>query len=249
MDPALAWRALEEPDGEARPAAADPPHVRSVDRRTSVIAVLIIAGAAAVLAAVVAMAPSPAAITLPGDGSAAAAITNPRASPVHGSGVSGGSPGPDGEMLVVDVAGAVARPGVYRLPQGSRVSDAVAAAGGFGPRVDAAAAARLNLASLLRDGQQVLVPSRDGPASGAGGPSSNPGSQGAPSVAPAQPIDLNAATAAELDALPGIGPVTAGKIIASRAESPFTSVDDLRTRKLVGESVFAKLGDLVTVGR
>jgi competence protein ComEA len=154
-------------------------------------------------------------------------------------------------VLVVDVQGAVARPGVIHLPTGSRVGDAIAAAGGFGPRVAADRVGReLNLAALLRDGDQVVVPSRDdgGAAAGSGGGGSG-GSSGGPSGAQAGsgPIDLNRATASELDALPGIGPVTANKIIAAREERPFASVDDLRSRKVLGAATFDKIKDLVVV--
>jgi len=148
------------------------------------------------------------------------------------------SPGAYG-LLVVDVAGAVVRPGVYRLAPGSRVADAVAAAGGFAPRVDAArVAAEINLAALVRDGDRIVVPTRDavGATGGPGGPRATAG-----------PIDLNHATAEQLDTLPGIGPVTAAKIVASREAQPFRSVDELRSRGLVGEKTFDKLKSLVTV--
>jgi competence protein ComEA len=153
-------------------------------------------------------------------------------------------------VLVVDVQGAVARPGVIHLPTGSRVGDAIAAAGGFGPRVAADRVGReLNLAALLRDGDQVVVPSRDdgGAAAGSGGGGSGGSSGPSGTQAGSGPIDLNRATASELDALPGIGPVTANKIIAAREERPFASVDDLRSRKVLGAATFDKIKDLVVV--
>jgi competence protein ComEA len=148
-----------------------------------------------------------------------------------------------GSAAVVDVQGAVVAPGVQRLPAGSRVADAIAAAGGYGPRVDAArAASELNLAAPVKDGDRIVVPARGDPSpSTAGGATGGGGGPGGSLV------DLNSATASELDALPGIGPVTAQKIIDARAEKPFTSVDELRDRKIVGAATFEKLQALVTV--
>lgn len=148
--------------------------------------------------------------------------------------------------VVVDVQGAVLRPGVLQLATGSRVGDAIAAAGGYGPRVDAERAGReLNLATELQDGDRIVVPSRDDPAPAAGAQASGPAAgQGGASGGL---VDLNSATPAELDKLPGVGPVTAQKIIDARAEKPFASVDELSERKVVGSSTFEKLRELVTV--
>jgi competence protein ComEA len=151
-----------------------------------------------------------------------------------------------GGALVVDVQGAILRPGVIELAAGARVGDAIAAAGGYGPRVDAERAGReLNLAAELHDGDRIVVPSRDDPAPGAGAQAS--GSGGGAGGGAGGLVDLNTATATELDGLPGVGPVTAQKIIDARAEKPFATVDELRERKIVGPSTFEKLRDLVTV--
>jgi competence protein ComEA len=167
-------------------------------------------------------------------------VTGPGASDVA---LDSGDPLVNGGQIIVDVVGAVVRPGVYHLPIGSRVGDAVTAAGGFGPRVDAdAVGAALNLAATLEDGDQVRVPSRDDATllKGAGGAAGAGGSG-------ARLLDLNSATDAELDALPGIGPVTAGKIIESRTQTPFKSVDELRSRGLVGQKTFDQIKALLTV--
>ena len=152
-----------------------------------------------------------------------------------------GSGGSTARGVVVDVVGAVLRPGVYHLPSGSRVADAISAAGGYGPRVAAERVERdLNLAALVHDGEQVVVPSRDvagspAPIAASGGPGGGL-------------IDLNTATASELDTLPGIGPVTAAKIVASRSGEPFRAVRDLLDRKLVSQKTFDSIKALVTVG-
>lgn len=138
-------------------------------------------------------------------------------------------------LLVVDVAGAVRRPGLQRLPTGSRVADALAAAGGAKPGTSTSG---LNLARKLIDGEQVVV--------GA----AHPGGQQPPAGAPAagQPLDLNAATLADLDQLAGVGPVLAQRIISWRQENGgFTSVDQLREVEGIGERTFASLRAQVTV--
>jgi competence protein ComEA len=143
-------------------------------------------------------------------------------------------------LIVVEVSGAVQRPGLVHLPAGSRIADAIAAAGGYGPSVDAAAARSLHLAQLVADGDQVRVPARGDPTPANGG-----GSHA--SVGQGEPVDLNSATAEQLDALPGIGPATAAKIISARTERRFASLDDVRDRKVVGAATFDKIKDLVVV--
>jgi competence protein ComEA len=139
--------------------------------------------------------------------------------------------------IIVDVAGAVARPGLHRLRPGDRVGDAIEAAGGFAPRADlAASAVDLNLAQPLEDGAKVLVPEL-----GTARPSgSNAADDGR--------IDLNHASQSELESLPGIGPVTAGKIIDARSGERFDTVGELRSRGLVGEKVYEDIEGLVRAG-
>jgi competence protein ComEA len=142
----------------------------------------------------------------------------------------------EGGELVVDVEGGVTAPGIHRLPAGSRVADALAAAGGYAESADLAAAARsLNLAAAVVDGQQIYVPVVGEAPAGGGG-------EGAGGL-----VNLNRASQSELEALPGIGPVTAEKIIAARAEQPFATLDELVTREVLTERQLEQIANLVTV--
>jgi len=134
--------------------------------------------------------------------------------------------------IVVDVAGAVAHPGVYRLMAGSRIADALTAAGGATEEADLVA---LNRAAPVRDGQRIYVP-RPGETVPAGSGGSDAQLK----------IDVNHATASELEALPGIGPTIAARIVRSRGSHPFTRIEELQTRGLVTARVFADIKDLVT---
>jgi len=141
------------------------------------------------------------------------------------------------KLLVVDVAGAVRRPGLYNLRAGSRINDAIAAAGG--PTAKAQLAA-VNLAAPVADGEQIVVPGR-----GAGGVAAAASSPAAGS-SPSAPLDLNTATLEQLDSLPGIGPVTAQKIIDYRqAHGAFHSVAELEGVPGIGEGRLAQLKGLV----
>jgi competence protein ComEA len=136
--------------------------------------------------------------------------------------------------LVVHVVGAVRRPGLFRLQEGARVADAVERAGGPTRRADLSV---VNLAAPLADGQQVIVPRR-GPAGSA---------SAAGSVAPGRKVSLAVATVEQLDELPGIGPITAQKIVDWRAShAPFGSVEDLDDVPGIGPARVEQLRDLVT---
>jgi competence protein ComEA len=145
--------------------------------------------------------------------------------------------------VIVHVAGAVAQPGVVELPAGSRVVDAVRAAGGL--RADAEPD-RVNLAAELSDGQRVVVPvvGQEVPAEvvpSGPPPQDTPGGAGK--------VDVNAAGAPELESLPGIGPATSAAIVAHRERhGPFRSVDSLLEVRGIGEAKLEALRDLVTVG-
>jgi competence protein ComEA len=145
---------------------------------------------------------------------------------------------------MVDVRGAVVKPGLYSLPKGSRAQDALAAAGGMtaDANVD-----RVNLAKLLTDGDQVLVPTRTAQAfttpavasgtSVAAGPTSTPGK-----------ININTATVEDLDKLPGIGPALAQRIVDYRkAYGPFKKIDDLKNVTGIGDKLFEQIKNLITV--
>jgi competence protein ComEA len=165
-----------------------------------------------------------------GGPSAALVVAPIRASPASSSARPRAAPG-----VVVDVEGAVRRPGLVRLPSGSRVADAVARAGGPTRHADRSG---VNLAAPVSDGQQVVVP-RAG-AAGGGVPTAAGG------AAASGPVSLSSATAEQLDALPGVGPVTAQKIVDYRTEhGAFHSVDELDAIPGIGPARLADLRGLV----
>ena len=160
-----------------------------------------------------------------------------------------GQPTTASGTIFVDVEGAVAEPGIRELPAGSRVADAIAAAGGYGTDADlAAAATAINLAQPLTDGEQVRVPAVGEAAPGQ--PSSAPASAdaGVGRAGTAGLVDLNTATPEELEALPGIGPVTVQKIVAARQERPFTSLEDAVERGVMHRGQLEDIQGVATAG-
>jgi competence protein ComEA len=144
-----------------------------------------------------------------------------------------------GGDVVVDVTGAVERPGVYRLPAGSRVDDAVKRAGGATAKAETDS---VNLAARLADGQQVVVPERAAAGSGGGATAVAGAALGAGAGAEDGPISLGTATAAELDTIDGIGPVTAEDIIEFReAHGGLSSVDQLDQISGIGPATMEAL--------
>lgn len=157
--------------------------------------------------------------------------------------VSAAAPSPAATDVVVDVAGKVRHPGLYHLPAGSRIDDALTAAGGPRPGVDLST---LNLAALVVDGQQILVGVAGAPAVAGGAP---PAEAPAPASGSAiAPVSLNTATLEQLETLPRIGPVTGQKILDYRAaHGSFTSIDQLKDISGIGDVTFAGLAPLVTL--
>jgi competence protein ComEA len=166
----------------------------------------------------------------------------------HGAGHGAADvPGPTGldtvaGQVLVHVAGAVLAPGLVEVPTGARIADAIAAAGGTAPDADPG---RLNLARPVMDGERIDVPrigddanGHDGGASGATGGGIRPDGR----------VDLNLATAEELQTLPGVGPVLASRIVSHRDQhGPFVEVSQLRQVSGIGDKTFQKLAELVTV--
>jgi competence protein ComEA len=153
---------------------------------------------------------------------------------------------PRGESgLFVHVAGEVRRPGLYRVPEGSRVAAALARAGGPSRR---AALTTVNLAAKVEDGQQVVVPRRGAAAPPAAGPAIAGDAAAGGAAAPAAgPVSLSSATVEQLDALDGIGPTLAQRILAYRqAHGGFRSVDELRQVEGIGDKRFESLRQAVS---
>ena len=208
--------------------------------RRGALLLVAVAAAAAVVAALGVWRDRPVPEPVP----ALAVITESALAPGSGppTSVPTATPGP--AELVVSVVGRVERPGLVRVPDGARVADALDAAGGVLPDTDLTA---LNLARRLTDGEQLLVgiapplglpvPPDPGAATAAGGAPTAGG-----------PLDLNTATLEQLDALPGVGPVTAQAVLDWRAEhGRFTAVEQLREVPGIGESRFGQIEDLVRV--
>lgn len=172
-------------------------------------------------------------------GSAPVSLDTSGAAPTRATPAAGASaPRATRKLLVVDVAGEVRRPGVYRISAGARADAAVQLAGGVTAHAERAA---VNLAMPLHDGQQVVVP-RKGAAPGGPPVAPTGGSTPSPGGASTQPISLSTATVEQLDTLDGIGPTLAARIVQYRdAHGGFKSVDELRQVSGIGDKRFAAL--------
>jgi len=149
-------------------------------------------------------------------------------------------PPPTEKPVIVYITGAVPRPGVYALPQGARMQDAISAAGGF---LAEAEKSQINLAALLEDGEKVDIPFTEG----ASPIIATPGPEVVTSTT--ELIDINTASAPELEELPGIGPTTAQKIIDYREQNgPFVTTEDIINVSGIGPGTYERIKDLITVG-
>lgn len=149
------------------------------------------------------------------------------------------------QLITVYVSGAVARPGLYELPAGIRAQEAVEAAGGF---TEAANQEKVNLAKKLKDGSQVNVPALKGSKKAITGTNA---SAGTASIGSQQKqaglVNINTASITELDSLPGVGEVTAQRIVEYRQQHSFTRIEDIMQVKGIGEAKFNKMKDRLTV--
>lgn len=137
-------------------------------------------------------------------------------------------------VIMVDVSGAVEKPGVYTLQQNARVQDALKVAGGLAPEADKGYVSKsMNLASPLRDGVKIYIPRVGEEVSAA-----------VSTLSGEAVVSINSASQETLEELPGIGPVSAGKIVSSR---PFASIDELVEKKIVGESIYNKIKDQISL--
>jgi len=151
-------------------------------------------------------------------------------------------PVPTDKPIVVHVTGAVPRPGVYALPEGARVQDAISASGGFLAEADKEF---INLARVLDDGEMLDIPYTAGFSPVVPTPVENVITSGSDTDL----ININTASSFELDTLPGIGPTTAGKIIAYREENgPFLAPEDIINVSGIGPGTYERIKDLITVG-
>ena len=243
--------------GPPRPAILTVPlalrGVRARPRRLAVLGLLVLlVGVGLVLGIRVAWArsaatPQPVAAAAHGAPGGLVARTVPAAFATTGA--SGSPSAAAGAVLMVHVVGQVRRPGVVRLAGGARVLDAVAAAGGAKPSADLSG---LNLARVVADGEQIVVP-RPGQAvagapgpQGVGGGSASPGAAGGPTATVL--VDLNTADASALDSLPGVGPVLSQRILDWRtAHGRFSSVDELGEVSGIGDKLLAQIGPKVKI--
>ena len=256
--PRRAAGALDDADDDAVEGSADEPRGRPAFGRAHLGVVCALLLLSLVLACLAVLRARPVALASPGltmsPGAAVSTAPSGTSTSVgHTTGPTGQTTGPtvpasaspSSARIVVHVLGAVRRPGLVRLPEGSRVQDAIDAAGGLLPSADPA---EINLAQPLGDGQQVFIGTKAHPsgevrqtgAAGGGGTTAGGEAGGQ--------IDLNSATASQLDTLPGVGPVTAERIIAWRTEHRrFSRVEELQEVDGIGPKTYAQIAPHVRV--